>query len=694
MASDDDTIWVEVRARADEASFDQVEHTLRDKLKGAAEGVTDGFRDLEGKLKDRFEGLGDGVKDVLKDVFSHELPKEFDTEGIGDKLGSSIGDKIGSALGNSLPKELSSILGGTFDNIAKDLGGKLGSAIGSGVNDLGKSFGVDLGGIADTVGDITDKVRGITDAYHSAHDAITSTTSGLTDAAAGFAAGSKGEAILGRLGGLAEPLGVATGVSGAFDAADSWVQQIQSAHPGAAPVTGPLSEYLGSFAAPFREMKEGWDWLTKPQAPEESSTDKLYKGVFGGGGGTTSAEEVEVQSQIADVSAGTVTLGGNISLPAGLASGGGSRGSEALSTAVGNSGGASESALSGITGDSGSSLGSSGSFSGLGFSQGGDVNGPGPIGQDSVLAMLAPGERVLTPDQNEAWKSMLHFAGGGNVPEAPAEPAPSSSGDTNDTIGGAGAEDAGGGSDQGSDGGAPGTVGGTQAPGAVQAASDQAQDAIGQPGQNVVDPAQRGIAGGTKTSKGIQEQSYGYGKGFQVTGQGLIGFAESAPGAIAQAAASGASGGPAPAGIAAGAGAAALTSLWNTIGQPEMNEAITEGVKIGADLLSAPEQELAVGGENFENWSQKLIGGEIGNVTNLINTAANTQAPLTPQQGTGTLGQAAQPGGQQGTLGGQPSPQGTPNDPMHVSIVGGQSGSAQNSQMSYVGMDSSQPLPG
>lgn len=38
MADDDDTIWVEVRARADEASFNEVEETLRDKLKGATEG--------------------------------------------------------------------------------------------------------------------------------------------------------------------------------------------------------------------------------------------------------------------------------------------------------------------------------------------------------------------------------------------------------------------------------------------------------------------------------------------------------------------------------------------------------------------------------------------------------------------------------------------------------------------------------
>ncbi|MFZ0719096.1 hypothetical protein, partial [Mycobacterium sp.] len=108
-----------------------------------------------------------------------------------------------------------------------------------------------------------------------------------------------------------------------------------------------------------------------------------------------------------------------------------------------------------------------------------------------------------------------------------------------------------------------------------------------------------------------------------------------------------------------------------------------------ADLASAPQQEFAVGGENFQNWSQKLIGGEIGNVTNLINTAANTQAPLTPQQGSGSAGQVGQAAQPSGALGGQPSPQGTPNDPMHVSVVGGPSGGDQSSYMSSIGTSQS-----
>lgn len=717
--ADDDVIYVDVVPRLDESAADGVEESLKDKLKNAT------------------EGLGDGLKQATRDAFD-QLKDAVDTEELGRAVGQSLGNAVGEQLGDVLPKEIGdsvqdalsgrkswseaagSAAGQMLAPVLRDtLGDTITDALGGAVDDAlsgKKSWGQALGSAAGNV--IGDTLR------EQLGSEVTDHLQNITQGLQGLGGFRGGRDIAGGLGGVQtllgeidqiglgneahsseSVLGTVSGVLGNTAAYAAGGAALGSVFPGAGNLIGGGLGAAFGFGKGIYDAVNGEPSVGPPEGDLVSgyNTDTLYQGVFGGGGGgggggTTSAAEVDVQSSVATVSAGSVTLGGNISLPAGLISGGGGHGYvDANGSALGSTGGGSLGSSSGgvsvgsngggqaaIPSSGGSGLGSSGSFSG--FSEGGDVTGSGPTGVDSVLAMLAPGERVLTPSQNDAWKSIQHFAGGGE-PAVPA--APASSGDeAMDAVGQSGeggSSDQSSGSDQGS---APGATAPSSAPGDAQGAPDQAQDAIGQ-NTDVVDPTQEGLAGGTKTSKGIQDQSYGYGKGFQVTGQGLIGFAESAPGAIASAAAAGA--GYDGSGAASGAIAAALTSAWNTIGEPEMNEAITEGVKAGADLLSAPSQELAVGGENFQNWSQKLIGGEIGNVTNLINTAANTQAPLTPQQGGQSQG-APGAAGQAGQLGGQQSPQGTPNDPMHVNIVGGnQSGSQQSSAMSSVGMDSSGP---
>jgi hypothetical protein len=42
---------VDVKARLDEGSADQVEHRLRDKLKDSTAGISDGLKDLGGSIK-------------------------------------------------------------------------------------------------------------------------------------------------------------------------------------------------------------------------------------------------------------------------------------------------------------------------------------------------------------------------------------------------------------------------------------------------------------------------------------------------------------------------------------------------------------------------------------------------------------------------------------------------------------------
>ena len=642
--ADDDVVYVDVVARADTASFDEVERSLKDRLKDATSGISDGLKDLMG-------GHG-GVLDNFKDEFS----------GIGEKLHESISGAL---------------TGREWDSLGKQAGTALGQGVTDALKDITHG---NLGGVLDNFGHLGDVLGGALDKVTSKLDSLDKAGGAIGNVLSGKGGGNDLSDIIGG----AKDLGLKIpGPINDLEAVSKVVDKLNE-HPGQ--FEDWLSTNIPGMSSAESLIQNGPDQLGTflhnqitgaPAAGEahDAASDKWSSSV---------ANEVDVTSENATISASEVSLGGNISLPPGLTSGnervGGSSAASSYVASLGGGGGGGGSIGAASSGDGYAQLGS--------YSQGGDITGPGPTGVDSVLAMLAPGERVLTPSQNDAWKSMLHFAGGGETVDVGGG---STGGGSEDSGAGGQGEsvDTSGSSDQGGDGGAPGTVGGTEAPGSVQDAADQAQGQGESVDSSAVDPTQEGIAGGTKTSKGIQDQSYGYGKGFSVTGQGLIGFAESAPGAIAQAAASGASGGPAPAGVAAGAGAAALTSLWNSIGEPELNEAITESVKAGADLLSAPQQEFAVGGENFQNWSQKLIGGEIGNVTNLINTAANTQAPLTPQQGSGQAGQVGQAAQPNGNLGGQPSPQGTPNDPMHVSVVGGPSGSDQSSYMSSIGTSSS-----
>ena len=78
MADDDSTIYIDVAARLDERSADEVEHRLRDKLSHVGDSVKD-------SLSTAFDSLGDHVK-VLGGTLH-------------DALGDHLGGKGGGALG-------------------------------------------------------------------------------------------------------------------------------------------------------------------------------------------------------------------------------------------------------------------------------------------------------------------------------------------------------------------------------------------------------------------------------------------------------------------------------------------------------------------------------------------------------------------------------------------------------------------
>ena len=175
----------------------------------------------------------------------------------------------------------------------------------------------------------------------------------------------------------------------------------------------------------------------------------------------------------------------------------------------------------------------------------------------------------------------------------------------------------------------------------------------------------------------------GTGQGFGLTGGGLIGFAESAPMMALQAGASGAGG--MGAGSGAGAAAAIGASLWQNIGQPEVNEAIKSGTQIAAAAAMAPLETMWLGGGQMgaptvgspakAGWTGKLLGSVLGSHFDASNIAGAVQPPKDPQgeKNSGDSGQADPLGGnngkQNGGKGGSGGPSGSKDDPMHVNVT-------------------------
>ena len=684
MAGDEDAIYIDVVPRVDDSAADSAVEKLKDKFKDVANDVGPEFMDamrnsgvlddLGGKLA---ESISDALRDPLHDI-SDTIGVDLDSalekalnkdwgglsgvvgKGLGgkiaeslglDNLGDEISDRLGVDINAALGKALNKDWGGLAGVVGKGLGGKLGDALG--VPDL-------LGNLDSVIG----RAHSVADAYHNAHDAVTNTMSGLTDAAAGLGigsfAGTKGKSLLAGLGEFAEPLGVATGVSGAGDVANSWIQQVQGAHPGLAPWLTPVADITAGIAAPFREMKEGYDWLTggdKP-APQEDSTDRLYNSVFGGGGGggstSTTANEVEVQSSVATISAGTVTLGGSISLPttgSSVSSGGGHSSPSGIGKAYGSEGGAAASLYGG--GGSSTLLDH--------FASGGILPGDSP-GHDNILGYsggapvgLEGGEFIVNPQATQANMDLLkainsssHFDVGGVLPNQPQQ------------------------SDPGP-GGAPGL------------------------------PSTGPDFNETNAYGSKKQQQMGTGQGFGLTGGGLIGFAESAPMMALQAGASGAGG--MGAGSGAGAAAAIGASLWQNIGQPEVNEAIKSGTQIAAAAAMAPLETMWLGGGQMgaptvgspakAGWTGKLLGSVLGSHFDASNIAGAAQPPKDPQgeKNSGDSGQADPLGGNNGKQNGGKGgggPTGNRRRPAAREVVGGGSTPPQGSTTSAMAVPSMQ----
>ena len=170
----------------------------------------------------------------------------------------------------------------------------------------------------------------------------------------------------------------------------------------------------------------------------------------------------------------------------------------------------------------------------------------------------------------------------------------------------------------------------------------------------IVSPPTPPNVGGPIPTGPKQQVPFGSGPGGGVSGGGLIGLAEQGIVGAATAAGFMGAGGPL-AGMAAQAG----TQI--------ANQAISTGVQAASILASAPLQTFGLQGGQFGaptvqlgGWAGKILGGLVGQQTNLPNIAGATTAPKKPDDKSDPLnGNMPPPGTPSG-------PSGAKDDPIHI----------------------------
>lgn len=775
MADDsDDVIYVDVKARLDEASADEAEGKLRDKFKDATKDIGESFKEATKSIGDHFKDLGESLKhgtlhDIFKDVggtLGDELKKTIGIDKLGDEITKEIAhgnlggalDRIGDKVANTtdLIQDLGEVFGVHLDGV-----GSVGKTITNTLDDLGRKadtftgqinsfkntvhafrsgdLGGGLSGVHGLFGDVPGlaESQNFLDQYQAAHGQVKETADTLKDLALLFG----GEKAAGWLAGTLFAPEVT--IPAAIGAAIGWGGSEKLMPPSTWGRYGASGTYNPSQAAGIPEVgvsatpdliaKGLYGPLGAPGVPTTPSSRGDMEGLFTGGrapapvvvqqpavsGGKANveAQSATVETGSATVMAGSVSLGG-VSLPGA----GGSHFDRAPSM----------SAPTAIPGRH------------SWFSTGGVLPGGSP-GYDNLLGSvggtpigLEGGEFVVNPDATrknlgllQAINASSHFDTGG-----PVDPADQDKHDREDRIPGnteigiaywdtfyrgiknkdipgmqqllAGAS--------GSLGFRPGEDGHRNIPGLAES--------LIRPGNfnpnAKLDPSMASMApivptfhgqfygGGGHFSRGglvgfaggggpvdpnnptqplpstpggggnqpKQQQDIGTGKGMSVGG-GMLGMAEQA-GAMAA--------GPlAPvAQIAEQEGNLAVQKLTQMAAVAAM--APIETFWLGGGQMGAP----AIGSPAKAGWMGKLLGGVIGQGTNLPNIAGTVQPPKQPHGQPGEQDIHAQ-GGPPNQA---PGPQGTKDDPMHVKNVGGQQGPPQGSVTSNLSQVSPSALLG
>ncbi len=348
--SDDDSIWIDVRPRLDDSAADSAVNKLRDKFSHAGDSLKDSLSTAFDSIGDHLGGVG-GLGDKLHDTLAGALTgREWD----------NLGKQAGTALGQGVGEALKDITKGDFGNVFGEF----------------KSVGDVLGGAVDK---LSSKLDGLQKAGNAAGNVLSGNASGddITDIIGG--AKDLGFKIPG-------PVNNAIEAKKAIDKLNEHPGQAEDWLSGHIPGLGVLDNVINK--GPQKVGETIHDWFTgKPASTpaRDSASDKWASSV---------ANEVDISATAATISAGSVSLGGSISLP-GL----GGTIHDALGTGSSGSGhSSSTSSSSGIAragGDSSSmaSLYSGPSVLGKGFATGGVIPGDSP-GYDNTIGMLPGGGMV------------------------------------------------------------------------------------------------------------------------------------------------------------------------------------------------------------------------------------------------------------------------------------------------------------
>lgn len=686
MADDDDVIWVDVKAKVDEASFDDAESRIKDKFKDVTSSIGDHVKDATRSIGDAFKDyfdkdITDSVKDFgtqlrdeirggdvkgALDDLSHTVKGTTDLiTGLGEVFGVHL-DGVGS-VGRTITDSLSDIgdrvdtITGKVHDFSTGLHAFKSGDISKGVNDLGSAF---HGLLPDS---LQDGLTNTLQVFNDTHDTIKDTLGVVDELKGALKLGGEaglGTSLLGPEVAIPAALIAAGGYAAyhlpkqvitndfLFQGADDFLNGGRGPNrggefprpvipvpelgmPEAQPSMTPTSQ-LPSFASldmpddasdplNMRSNLRGYPSLPANYVP----TPVVRDGGGSGGSSNVQAQTATVEAGSATVMASSVSLGG-ISL------------SQVLG-GVSLPGAASPSAAGSDPRNK--------ALSGLGMGQPTAPKYWPGYSSSSSLPSIAPQD---------------HHFGGGILPgDSPGH----------DNI-------------LGSVGGRPiGLEGGEFVvnPDATQAnlpllrainsgKITHFEDGGLTPG--VVAPPTQG-----NTYSPQQQQQLGHGSGVGVTGGGALGMAEQA--GVMAATMFGFGGG----GMAA------------QIGMQEMNLAIQKGGQMGATLAMAlPETFGLKGGQmgapaiGQGGWIHKVLGGLMGQQFNLPNIAGATQPPKSQQPKPrdeenpehDPLNGSKQP--QQGKTGG---PTGHKDDPIHVQQVpqpGGQPQGQATSAMNAAGV--------
>lgn len=689
MADDEDIIYVDVAARLDEASAEKATGKLRDKFKNASKGL--------GKA------LGSDITREIGEMLWDAGGDEVKKAGVqwGKSLTKSLGDSIGGSLGGVVKSVGDAVLESSADSISDSIKNKL-KGVKDSVDDVKHAFSDLKDGkyedvlkridenaekLPDPLKKIHDQTKPISDAFND----IKSTGKDVIDAFAGL------EIIAPRLAsGLAQvaaPLGEIAGAMAMVPKIDDWLKS----HFPSLPL--PDTNDFNWLKQPFREM--GGDIMHPSRLGQGGLYDQNGNYIGPGSGAPPKGKSYwpgfGSQQQLppglttpgapppstgAPPPLGGIQsfLGGpQASPPPGAPSDMPAHTSSAIT-----GGGGTHVSLVDFTTPSTPDVGSPSDLPAAGagvanlfrFAQSlvgtpysqklrNDCSGMVSRIASVAVGMGDQGAQFDTTSEG-AWLAAHGFQPGLGGPQdlnIGWNPLPGNQGHTAATLpGGVNAEQGGSHGAFALGAGAAGatdpyftqhahfSMGGGRGGAAFRGAGFGIPGLPGQPGVGAVPPPP--TQGNTYTP--MQQPGLGHGSGLGVSG-GAIGLAEQA-GAMAAGA------------MSFGGGAIAAQ-----IAEQEMNLAIQKGGQMAAVAAMAPVETFGLAGGQMGapsvaqgGWYKKIVGGLIGQQTNIPNVAGGTQPPKQPKQGEEGNPDDAAKGGQPGGGGG---PKGSQDDPMHVKVT-------------------------